>query len=345
MTAVEDAGHARFPADLLDTTTVISYLVARKKVSSTARAAELSGGVSNVVFRVIDGKRTLIVKQSLPRLRVAEEWLAPRDRIVAEAEAMTLVSTLIEDGVPEVVISDASEFVLAMQSAPPDWTDWKAQLMVGTVNEDIAKRVGDIVGRLHIATLEETALSPLLRRTKPFEQLRLQPYYEHTACAMQDHGGVLRELAEELRATRRCLVHGDLSPKNVLAPVIGGGRAWLIDFEVAHYGDPRFDVAFLLTHLSLKSIHLPTSRDNLDRATRVFISSYRSATQDVLPLDFAGTARHVGALLLARVHGKSPVEYLTASGRAHAERLAVIALEGRIGTLDNLIKFREETRS
>lgn len=345
MTVFEEAGHTRSPADLLDTTTVISYLVARKQVSSTARAVEMTGGVSNVVFRVIDGEMTLIVKQSLPRLRVAEEWLAPQDRIVTEAEAMTLVSTLIEDGVPEVVISDASEFVLAIQSAPPDWTDWKAQLMVGTVNEGIAMRVGEIIGSLHIATLEETTLNPLLRRTKPFEQLRLQPFYEHTACAVQDHAGVLRELAEELRATRRCLVHGDLSPKNVLAPVIGDGRAWLIDFEVAHYGDPRFDVAFLLTHLTLKCIHLPTSRDDLDRAMRVFVSSYRSATQDALPLDFAGAARHVGALLLARVHGKSPVEYLTASGRAHAERLAVIALEGRIDTLDDLIRFREETRS
>ena len=331
--------------ELLSTTSVIPYLVELGVVAATATAVELEGGVSNVVLRVVDGDEVLIVKQSLPRLRVVEEWLAPQERIVTEAEAMTLASTLVVDGVPEVVLSDDSAFVLAMTSAPAAWTDWKTQLMAGVVHETVASRVGDIIGHLHRSTLDEGTLSPLLRETEPFEQLRLRPYYEHTANAVPAWSGVLAELADELRANRRCLVHGDLSPKNILAPAETGERAWVIDFEVSHRGDPRFDLAFLLTHLTLKSIHLPASHTALDSAARAFLNAYAGAVGNVLPLDLPGTARQVGALLLARVHGKSPAEYLTAPGRAHVERLAAIALEGRIETLDNLTQFREDTRS
>lgn len=331
--------------ELLTTTTVVPYLVERGIVTPAATAVELGGGVSNVVLRVADDDSVLIVKQSLPRLRVAEEWLAPQERIVTEAEAMTLAATLVTDGVPRVVLSDSTAFVLAMDSAPAEWTDWKSQLMAGTVHDGVATRVGEIVGCLHRSTLDVGTLSPLLRETEPFEQLRLRPYYEHTARAVPEWARVLAELADELRASRRCLVHGDLSPKNILAPALVGDRAWVIDFEVAHLGDPRFDLAFLLTHLTLKSIHLPASQSQLDRAARAFLVAYVTAIGDSFPLDLPGTTRQLGALLLARVYGKSPAEYLTTSGRAHAVRLAAIALEGRIQTLDDLTRFREETRS
>ncbi len=334
------------PADLLTPTSVLPYLVARGIVGSSATAAELSGGVSNVVLRIHDGDTDLIVKQSLPRLRVAEEWLAPQERTITEAEAMVLASTVVNDGVPRIVLSDDAAFVLAMDAAPSDWSDWKTQLMSGVVNERIAARVGSIMGSIHRATLDESSLSALLRATEPFEQLRLRPYYEHTARVRTEWSPILTELADELRANRRCLVHGDLSPKNILAPADRqADRAWVIDFEVAHRGDPRFDLAFLLTHLTMKSIHLPALSDDLDRAGYAFLDAYRSAAGDDLTPDVAGTARHIGALLLARVYGKSPAEYLTAAGRAHAERLAAPALEGRIASLDDLIRFREDTRS
>jgi len=334
------------PADLLTTSSVLPYLVARGIVGAGATAAELSGGVSNVVLRIHDGDTDIIVKQSLPRLRVAEEWLAPQERTITEAEAMVLASTVVDDGVPRIVLSDHVAFVVAMDAAPSDWSDWKTQLMSGLVNERVAARVGSIVGSVHSATLDEGSLSALLRETEPFEQLRLRPYYEHTGRVRPEWAPMLSELADELRANRRCLVHGDLSPKNILAPADPhADRAWIIDFEVAHRGDPRFDLAFLLTHLTMKSIHLPALRDDLDLSAQAFIDAYRSAAGDELTPDIAGTARHIGALLLARVYGKSPAEYLTAAGRAHAERLAAPAIDGRIASLDDLIQFREDTRS
>jgi aminoglycoside phosphotransferase (APT) family kinase protein len=325
---------------------VLPYLTARGIVGSNATAAELSGGVSNVVLRIRDGDTDLIVKQSLPRLRVAEEWLAPQERTITEAEAMVLAATVVDDGVPRILLSDDDVFVLAMQAAPADWVDWKTQLMAGQVSERVAARVGSIVGAVHRATLDESSLSPLLRATEPFEQLRLRPYYEHAARVKPEWSPVLHQLADELRANRRCLVHGDLSPKNILAPADrASARAWVIDFEVAHRGDPRFDLAFLLTHLTMKAVHLPDHALELDRAAHAFVDGYAEAAGPELAPDLAGTMRHLGALLLARVHGKSPAEYLTTDGRAHVERLAAPALEGRIARLDQLFRTREDTRS
>lgn len=334
------------PAELLTPSSVLPYLAARGIVGPAATAAELSGGVSNVVLRIRDGDTDLIVKQSLPRLRVAEEWLAPQERTITEAEAMVLAATVIDDGVPTIVLSDDTAFVLAMHAAPADWSDWKTQLMAGTVSDRVAARIGTITGAVHRATLDASTLSPLLRETEPFEQLRLRPYYEHTARMKPEWEPVLTELADELRANRRCLVHGDLSPKNILAPADPhSDRAWVIDFEVAHRGDPRFDLAFLLTHLTMKAVHLPAHAGALDLAARSFIEAYAaSAGPDLVP-DVAGTMRHVGALLLARVHGKSPAEYLTTDGRAHVERLAAPALEGRVANLNDLFRTREDTRS
>jgi len=338
--------HSRLaPVELLTPSSVLPYLAARGIVGPSATVAELSGGVSNVVLRIRDGDIDLILKQSLPRLRVAEEWLAPQERTITEAEAMVLAANVVDDGVPTIVLSDDSAFVLAMQAAPAEWSDWKTQLMGGHVSSRVAARVGAIIGTVHRVTLDESTLSPLLRATKAFEQLRLQPYYEHAARMKPEWAPLLSELADELRTHRRCLVHGDLSPKNILAPTEPASeRAWIIDFEVAHLGDPRFDLAFLLTHLTMKAVHLPDQAPDLDNAARTFMDSYAAAAGPELVPDVPGTMRHVGALLLARVHGKSPAEYLTTDGRAHAERLAAPALEGRLTTLEGLFRSREDTR-
>lgn len=340
------ADHGAPAAQLLTPSSVLPYLAARGIVGPGATAAELSGGVSNVVLRIRDDTTDLIVKQSLPRLRVAEEWLAPQERTITEAEAMRLAATVIDDGVPQIVLCDETVFVVAMEAAPAEWSDWKTQLMAGRVSTAIAERVGAIIAAVHRATTSESTLSPLLRETEPFEQLRLRPYYEHAGRMKPEWATVLSELADELRANRRCLVHGDLSPKNILAPTEPTSRrAWIIDFEVAHRGDPRFDLAFLLTHLTMKAVHLPEHARELDAAALAFIDSYGAGAGPSLAPDLAGALRHVGALLLARVHGKSPAEYLTAHGRAHVERIAAHALKGRVSTLDALFRTREDSRS
>lgn len=316
---------------LLTTLTVEPYLRGRGVITGPAtRIVELGGGVSNVVLSVATDTETLVVKQSLPRLRVDEEWLAPVGRIVTEARGLEACLRVVERSAPPVRDSDGERFVLTMLHAPDGWTDWKSALMAGTVDSAVASTVGRMLGELHSRTTDVSQLDAAFLATAPFEQLRLSPYYRFTATKVPELADELTSLADALTTRRVCLVHGDFSPKNMLVgpPAVPGGDApvWFIDFEVAHLGDPSFDTAFLLTHLTLKSLHNPAAAARFDRAADAFVAEYGTAVSGVLEPDWNSVARHVGALLLARVHGKSPAEYLDERMRAQAHSLAALLL-------------------
>ena len=86
---------------------------------------------------------------------------------------------------------------------------------------------------------------------------------------------VLRAEAERLVTCRSVLVHGDFSPKNLL---VSGDRLVIIDCEVAWYGDPAFDLAFLLNHLCLKALyHAPAHGADLRVAGRATCQAYQDA--------------------------------------------------------------------
>ena len=316
---------------LLTTLTVERYLRGRGVIAGPAtRIVELGGGVSNVVLSVATDTETLIVKQSLPRLRVDEEWLAPVGRIVTEARGLETCCRVVPHSAPPVRDSDDERFVLTMLHAPDGWTDWKSLLMAGTIDSAVASTVGRMLGQLHSRTTDVIQLDTAFLATDPFEQLRLNPYYRFNATKVPEFADELVSLADALPTRRLCLVHGDFSPKNILVGPPGEpGRAapvWFIDFEVAHVGDPSFDAAFLLTHLTLKSLYNPSAAVRFDLAADAFVAEYGAAMSGVLEPDWNSVARHVGALLLARVHGKSPAEYLDRQMRAQAHSLAGLIL-------------------
>ncbi|MFF4274229.1 hypothetical protein [Streptomyces sp. NPDC001536] len=101
---------------------------------------------------------------------------------------------------------------------------------------------------------------------------------------------ILQGLAERTAMTHLALVHGDVSPQNIL---VGPAGPVLLDAACAWYGDP----AFCLNHLPLKSPVLPGRRAEL-------VGSSRALTE-------ARLEPRSALVLLARVDGKSPVEYLT----------------------------------
>jgi aminoglycoside phosphotransferase (APT) family kinase protein len=130
----------------------------------------------------------------------------------------------------------------------------------------------------------------------------------------------LMTMADVLGRHDRVLVHGDVSPKNIL---FRDYRPVLLDAECATMGDGAFDVAFCLNHLALKAIHLPGSRARLVQPICAFWAAYRPHLAWEDPAAFeARVARLLPMLMLARVDGKSPVEYLTPAGQAKARALA-----------------------
>lgn len=278
--------------------------------SEPMRWTRLTGGVSSDLWRVELPGRSFCVKRALARLKVAADWQAPLSRNAAECAWLRYAAQHIPDNVPAVLAHDADAGAFAMAYLPPErYPVWKAQLMAGQVDPALADAVGRTLGRLHAVSAGDPAVAREFANDENFEALRLDPYLRATAHGHPDLAGVLDELAARTARTRLALVHGDVSPKNILA---GPAGPVLLDAECAWYGDPAFDLAFCLTHLLLKCVAVPGHRTELkesaDRLTAAYLAE--AVWEPVAELEHRVTTL-LPALLLARVDGKSPVEYLT----------------------------------
>jgi aminoglycoside phosphotransferase (APT) family kinase protein len=290
-------------------------------------AEELPGGVSNDVVVVRAGESAYVVKRALPRLRVAEVWEASAERSFTEAAALRWAATIAPEAVPDVVAIDRSRHAIVIELAPDTYANWKQTLLTGVVRPAVGGRLGALLAAWHVASAADAALLDHFDDQEAFGQLRVTPFYRVAAERNPEAAPAITELVERMRRTRTVLVHGDFSPKNILVDAESGDDLWVIDWEVTHAGDPTFDVAFLLHHLVCKAVALPRVRSDLLATAIAFLDAYEAGTRDVLgPPDHSYLMGHVAALVLARVDGKSPVDYLAETQRHGARSLALSAL-------------------
>ena len=331
----------------IDAETAAGYLRDSGRVPPGAevRVRELAGGVSNIVLRVdIPGEPPIVLKQGRERLRVAMDWRARLDRVWTEAATLGVLGAILPEGtVPRLLFEDRPNYLFAMTCAPDDAVTWKSHLMAGRVDPDIAGRLGTILGTLHAEAPRHSALRTTLADTTLFDELRVDPYYRTIAQRHPDLAPRIDGLIASMNRPdgKRTLVLGDFSPKNILVHSRG---LILLDFECAHAGDPAFDLGFFLSHLLLKSVRAaatdPSGAGRYTRPTRAFWDSYldrRNLAPEPRTELICRAIRHTAACCLARVDGKSPVEYLDAQGQTRARSFARAALEADPGTWDDLI--------
>lgn len=285
----------------------------------------LTGGVSSDIRLVRAGDRTIVYKRALDTLRVEAEWHAPIRRGEAEAEWLRYAGSVAPEGVPRVLATDDATYAIALEYLEPEqYPNWKTQLLAGDVDVALAATVGRLIGRIHAASAADASVAARFDNQDMFESLRIEPYLRRTAEAVPEVADELGAIIALLEAPGRALVHGDLSPKNIL---IGPASPVILDAECAVWSDPAFDVAFCLNHLVLKSVHLPVFADALTAAARALRAAYL-AEVDWEPA--SEIDRRIGlilpALMLARVAGASPAEYLDDNERAAIRRLATDAL-------------------
>jgi aminoglycoside phosphotransferase (APT) family kinase protein len=280
------------------------------RASETPRFARLTGGVSSDIWRVDLERGPVCVKRALPKLRVAAEWQAPVERNVYEARWMRRAAAVVTDAVPELIGQDQEAGVLVMAYlAPERHRLWKSELREGRAEPDVARGVGERLVRIHASTAGDPGIARAFPTDQIFYDIRLEPYLVATASRHPDRAGALHALVQKTAATRRCLVHGDVSPKNIL---IGPKGPVFLDAECAWYGDPAFDLAFCLNHLLLKCLWTPRAAKGFLRCFDALAESYLAGADWEPRGTLEGrAARLLPGLLLGRVDGKSPVEYLT----------------------------------
>src|SRR5580692_433152 len=311
--------------DIEDFDALRPYLTQRFKREPVA-FRKLLGGVSNRTVQVTwrDGGGC-VIKQALAKLRVKEDWFSSLERIHVEASALRWLNRLAPAGTtPGFLFEDVENHLMAMQPVPDPHENWKSQLLSGDVLLRHFEQFGFLLGTIQRKSSQlRTELCPVFADTRYFESLRLEPYYLFTAQKIPAVGDFLRALSEETLSHQLSLVHGDFSPKNTL---VYQGKLVLLDYEVVHFGDPAFDVGFALTHFLSKANHLQPHRRTLMAAATVFWEAYLG---EVASLGWDGfeprAVRHALAYLLARVEGKSPLEYLTAP-QAACQRQATLRL-------------------
>ena len=272
-------------------------------------ATALTGGVSSDIWRVDLAHGPVCVKRALARLRVAQHWEAPVERNVTERRWMEAASAIVPGIAPRVLAhDDAGMFAMEYLDAAR-FPLWKAELHAGRADPAFAGHVGDRVARVHAATADDAAVAARFATDANFHAIRLEPYLLATAERHHDLAPTLKALAARTAATHRVLVHGDVSPKNIL---VGPQGPVLLDAECAWYGDPAFDIAFCLNHLLLKCLWTPASAKEFLACFDALAAAYLDgATWEPRAGLEARAATLLPGLLLARVDGKSPVEYLT----------------------------------
>jgi aminoglycoside phosphotransferase (APT) family kinase protein len=270
----------------------------------------LAGGVSSDILRVDLSGASLCIKRALPRLKVAADWRVPVERSSHEAEWLRIAARVRPACVPRLLGYDAPSGSLAMEWLPPErYPVWKGLLRDGHADPAFAAQVAEALAAIHAATAGDAAIAARFDTGTLFHALRLDPYLVATAARHPRLAPRLHALVETTATTRRALVHGDVSPKNLLA---GPAGPVLLDAECAWYGDPAFDVAFCLNHLLLKCLWNPSARDRLLACFEAFCARYLEGVDWEPASDLAArVAALLPGLMLARVDGKSPVEYLT----------------------------------
>jgi len=305
----------------------------------------LTGGVSSDIFRADLATGPVCVKRALPRLKVAADWQAPVGRNRYEVEWMRLAAVIVPDAVPAIVGDDPAGGAFAMAFLPPDrYPVWKAQLRDGVIEPSTAARVGDVLGRLHAATADRPDIAARFPTDAIFHAIRLEPYLVATGRAHPDLANRFEALVATTLANKRVLVHGDFSPKNLL---VGPEGPVVLDAECAWFGDPAFDVAFVLNHLLLKGLWRPQWRGHYADCFTALASAYfAQVAWEPLPALRARVAALLPGLMLARVDGKSPAEYLDREPlRDEVRRFAVTLLRDPLPHPDAIVaRWRAATR-
>lgn len=300
----------------------------------------LTGGVSSNILKITANEKQFCLKQALPQLKVAKEWLAPVERIFAEIDWMVTVAGIIPDAVPHILGVDKERLCFAMDYLPAEhYTNWKSQLLAGDVDVDFAGQMGAVLNHIHRETARNVELAQRFAWDDNFFSLRLEPYLSEIARQHPQHADYIHFISARTLKTKLALVHGDISPKNILR---GPAGPVILDAECAWYGDPAFDLAFCLNHFLLKAVIAPDAetRRRLLASFQIMADRYLDGIHWEPAQDFeARAATLLPCLLLARVDGKSPAEYLSDRHADTVRRASQILLERKLTKLNDIQVF------
>ncbi|MFC5585056.1 phosphotransferase family protein [Nitratireductor kimnyeongensis] len=317
-------------------------LASRRQIRSVT---PLAGGVASDIARIETENGDFCVKFALAKLRVKEDWHAPVHRNAAEYAWLKVASEMAADYFPKLYGRSVAANGFAMEFVTGDTVVvWKDALLERGPAQGEAAVVARLLSRVHQRSSRPTFDRSGFDNAMDFDALRLDPYLRFSAGVHPEVSDALTDMADALFKSDAVLSHGDVSPKNIL---FRDGAPVLLDAECATMGDASFDVAFCLNHLVLKGFHLPQHAEPFLTAIAEFAETYFEAVDWEDPAALKQRiARLLPMLMLARIDGKSPVEYLAPEHREQIRALSLSIIANPVNTLDGLISlFKEAMKS
>ncbi len=276
----------------------------------------LAGGVLNHVWRVRCGELSVIAKHF--STRVGTFALDPA-RVQIEAEALALLGpggalealASVEIKTPRLFDVDPAARVLIEEDfGPLPALDEALHDAQPERARDLGRVLGTFIGRLHARTAGQRRYAVF--DNTGIQQTRLEVQYRQVGAALARAGiadaaalgAQAVGLGTRLLGPGRCLVMGDLWPRSVLVARAG---LRIIDWEMAHYGQPWQDTAHLAAHLWMLAQATP-------EAARAFAGAFsHQYERHALPA-LAGEAReaafHAGCEIIVRALGPFQDGYL-----------------------------------
>ncbi len=336
--------------DIENANQLLAYLRSAGHIANdeSPRFETLHGGVSNrTVLVTRPNGEAWVLKQALEKLRVQVDWFSPPERVHREADGLRWLEQLAPIGTTTpLLFEDFEHHLIAMAAVPTPHQNWKTMLLAGDLELDHVEQFARLLATVEIrSALRKEELLPVFGDRGYFESLRLEPYYVYTSQQAPESEAFYNALLQETRARRDTLVHGDYSPKNIL---VHDDHLVLLDHEVVHFGDPGFDLGFSMTHLLSKAHHLPDQREEFVDAARHYWETYWNSVDSESWTDGleSRAVRHTLGCLLARVRGRSPLEYLDPSERDRQTMVVVTLMHRPPITMIELIRaFTEEIAS
>ena len=327
--------------DIEDKDQLVSYLQSQQLIQTDEHVEIelLVGGVSNKTMLVTRQNRTQwVIKQALEKLRVNVDWFSDSIRIHREAAGLRwLEHTLPEGHIPSPIFDDHENHIIGMLAIPQPHENWKERLLQGKVEQTLVKQFAQILAQIHSSPIEDKSLKTLLQDRTFFESLRVEPYYLFSAEQAPQANQFIQTLVSKTRARQLTVVHGDYSPKNVL---IYQNKLVILDYEVIHIGDPAFDLGFSLTHFLSKAHHVQHQRQAFLDAALIYWQTYINTYQDIKDDELELLViQHTLACLLARVVGRSVLEYLDSTERKRQKQIILELMNTHILSVTHLIEL------
>ncbi len=294
----------------------------------------LRGGVSNKAILYSGKAGNWVIKQGLSKLRVKADWFSSPARLKIEAKAIQWLGAFLpEHAVPDLIFFDEEHYILAMEAVPMPHENFKTILLSGALDTDYVCQMAYLLAAIHNKGVDNDEAKSLFIDRSFFKNLRIEPYYEYTASQIPESKAFFNDLIQDSMKIKKTVVHGDYSPKNIL---VRKEKLVLLDHEVMHWGDPTFDVGFALCHFLSKANYFGDKK-YINAALKFWNEYNKHYTHQDEAFENRATRQLMGCLL-ARVKGRSPLEYLSEEKGRDQVNIVIESIRNKVFSMDDFVQ-------